>query len=497
MCLSSGGVRTMRRTSRIAQRSARESLMSWRYGPSKSGGSVGTAVRSATRPREFGWLFAISTVAIEKSGDAQTREYLSHGCTVTCTSGSSPVACGERRKAPTLSPGDANTDGSPRSNRARWSAQCRCSCSATAAAAGERPGELVVAAAAGAGAAVIDASGTAAVVVVVVVAAAAVLVLVLVGKARVVPAARVEAAAHKVVAARRPLHDRVHAVGEAAADVRAVLDDVDAERLELRAVADAREEQQLWRVHRARRQDDLAPRAHARPRRVVRRVAPAHELDARRAPLIVEEDARHQRVRAHRHRRRFCPSADVGGGRRVAHAVADHELVEADAAAPRAVEVAVAVQPSGGARLDEGARDVVRVDGCDVHRPRRAVQLVVAQLLVVLRPQVEGQHVAPAPALAPRGKVLGPPAHVQHRVVHAAAAQPARLRRRRVGRDVPLELRRPAVVAQHLHPTERQIEDRPPTGDRLGAAVERALRPTARLEHEHRVARSAEPARHH
>jgi len=91
----------------------------------------------------------------------------------------------------------------------------------------------------------------------------------------------------------------------------------------------------------------------------------------------------------------------------------------------------------------------------------------------------------------------GPAAHVEHGVVDAAAAQATRDGGRWVGRHVPLVLFAPAVVAQNLHPAERNVEDGPLAQHRLGAAAERVLRRTARLEHQYRVARLPQPASHH
>ena len=53
---------------------------------------------------------AISTVATPPYDFSHERPYLSQGWTVTCTSGSTPRACGERRKAPAEMPGDAKTE---------------------------------------------------------------------------------------------------------------------------------------------------------------------------------------------------------------------------------------------------------------------------------------------------------------------------------------------------------------------------------------------------
>jgi hypothetical protein len=69
----SGGVDAIWRMRRMAQSSARESLALVRYGPSKIGGSLKWAERSAMRPRERGWLFAISIDAMSPYYERHTR----------------------------------------------------------------------------------------------------------------------------------------------------------------------------------------------------------------------------------------------------------------------------------------------------------------------------------------------------------------------------------------------------------------------------------------
>ena len=111
----------------------------------------------------------------------------------------------------------------------------------------------------------------------------------------------VQPAAHEVSAGAHPLHDRVHSIGEAAAHSRVVVDHVDAQLRERRAVADAREQEQLGRIDGTGGDDYLPRRPGVDAARVVGRVAPLDVLDARGAGSRVEQDAAHEAVGEHRH----------------------------------------------------------------------------------------------------------------------------------------------------------------------------------------------------
>ena len=124
-------------------------------------------------------------------------------------------------------------------------------------------------------------------------------------------------------------------------------------------------------------------------------------------------------------------------GRAAALPAPVHELIEADAALRRPVEIVVEGSPSALHALHEPARDVVDVAGVgDQQRPVGAVPLVV-QPVVALHAAEMRQHVGPAPAgivvlaaqqLVPLVVVGRAAAHVDLRVHRGAAAEHVGLR---------------------------------------------------------------------
>ena len=103
------------------------------------------------------------------------------------------------------------------------------------------------------------------------------------------------------------LHVHLEVVLQVLADARQVVDDVDAERLQLGGVADAGQLQQLRRVDRAAADDDLVGvRPPGRPAAEV-------ERDARR-PRAVEHQPAHERVGLHGQVRPVHDRVQVGAG---------------------------------------------------------------------------------------------------------------------------------------------------------------------------------------
>ena len=119
--------------------------------------------------------------------------------------------------------------------------------------------------------------------------------------------------------------------------------------------------------------------------------------DADRA-AVLDLDPAHARVEAHRQAWIVCERLDEGIGRAAALSAPVHELVEADAALRRAVEVVVERLAERLHGLHEPARQVVDMAGVgDQQRTVGAVPLVV-QPVVALHAAKMRQHVVPAPA---------------------------------------------------------------------------------------------------
>ena len=212
----------------------------------------------------------------------------------------------------------------------------------------------------------------------------------------------------------------VHVVLQVAAHAGQRVAHGDAVALQLGAVADAGEHEQLRRVEGAGGQQHLAPgvqglrlavqqRLHAGGAAAIQQHAPRL-----RAGEHAQVGARHGRVQ-------------VGAGGVPALAVLLRDLVEAHAFLRGAVEVVVA-RPAGGHRGFDKARRhrVGRAQVGHVQRPVGAVQ-GVGTALVALCAAEPGQHVGPAPAGGALGGpgvvVLGLAAGVDHGVDGAAAAQ--------------------------------------------------------------------------
>ena len=209
---------------------------------------------------------------------------------------------------------------------------------------------------------------------------------------------------------------------QVAADAGDVEQRPDAERAEVIGRADARQHQQLRRVHRAAAQDDLALGARDLVP-AVDEVAHAHGV------VLVEDDALDQRV---------GDDVDVvlvaldrgpqvGAGGAPALLVLLRDLVVADALLGGAVEVRDPLVAGLLGGLHEGFADLGRIGLVgDVQRAAGAVEVVAAALVVLGLLEVR-QHVVVAPALvaelAPVVVVPGVAAHIEHGVDRRRAAQ--------------------------------------------------------------------------
>ena len=247
-------------------------------------------------------------------------------------------------------------------------------------------------------------------------------------------------AVRALVQGLRPAHPHRDAqrvvVGEAFADRGQGVLDLDAERLQVRRVAHARELQQLRRVDRAGGEDHLARGAHHAPR-----AAPV--VGHARGALALEDDARHVRALAQCEVRALERGAQVGVGRAPAPAVADQGLVVARAFLRARVVVRVARHAELAERVDEGLA-------------QRVAQARLARLQLLAGAAEVGLHVLPAPAGRAGGDpvlvVLGLAADVQVAVDRARAAEHAPAR---AGDDAVARARRGLV---EVAPAERRVE---------------------------------------
>jgi len=209
---------------------------------------------------------------------------------------------------------------------------------------------------------------------------------------------------------------------QVAADTRQLVQAVDADRLQVIGRADARQHQELRRVHRASRENDLAAAARYL-------VAAVDLVTHAHGAIAVEDDPLDQRVGDHLDvvlvtldRR-----PQIGARRAPALLVLLRDLVVTDAFLVGAVEVRYALVTGLFAGLQESLVDLRRIGLVgDVQRPAGAVE-VVAAAFVVLRLLEERQHVVVAPALvaelAPMIVVPGVAADIEHGVDRGGAAQ--------------------------------------------------------------------------
>ena len=202
-------------------------------------------------------------------------------------------------------------------------------------------------------------------------------------------------------------------------------------RLQLSGGADARQHQELGRHQRAGGDDDLAVRRGAALH--ASGVAPGYA----HRPAVLDFDALYLAMQANgqigvafqRSQKGVCGAASFS--------VPVHELVEADAALMRAVEVVVVRHAERLHGLHEPARDIIDMAGVgDEQRTRGAVTLV-KQPIVALHAAKVRQHIRPCPArivvlsaqrILPLLIVGGPAAHIDLRVHRRAAAQHVALR---------------------------------------------------------------------
>ena len=231
---------------------------------------------------------------------------------------------------------------------------------------------------------------------------------------------------------------------QVAADTRQVVQGPDAERRQMIGRADARQHEELRRVHHAARQDDLAAAARDLVA-AVDHVAHAH------GAVLVEDDALDQGVGDDVDVVAVALDGgpEIGARRAPALLLALGHLVVADAVLLGAIEVVIARYAERRAGADEAVVDLERIALLgDVQRASRAMIFVVVAFVVLRLPE-EGQHLAIAPALvaelAPVVVVGGVAAHIEHGVDRRGAAQ--RLAARPVHAPVVAMLLRHCLVA--------------------------------------------------
>jgi hypothetical protein len=248
----------------------------------------------------------------------------------------------------------------------------------------------------------------------------------------------------------------------------------DAVLAQVRARADAREQEQLRRVQRPRREDHLARRA--------RPVEPllARELDADGTPAF-EEDARRMRPGEDREVGAAPRRPEVGRGRALAPPAPGRHVGRAEAGAQPAVRVVVVRVARLLPRLDEGARERV-LDTRSPHAERAAAAVVRARAELVRLGALEvGQDLGEGPARVaeprPLVVVAARPAAVDHAVGRARAAE--HLPAREVEHAALQVLLRQRLVAPVEGARDHDREQTP------GRTDQRAPVAAARLEQEH------------
>ena len=205
-------------------------------------------------------------------------------------------------------------------------------------------------------------------------------------------------------------------IAEVFADAGQVGDDRYAERAQALGRTDAGQLQELRRIERARRDDDLAAGES------LLRLAAAQIVDAAGA-LAVEQNAGGERLR---HDAQVGASArrfEIGGRGRRAHAAAHRRLVIAGAFLRRAVEIVVAAMTGFDGGVDEGLGERMLVAHVrDAERSVAAVEFVGAAFVALGLAEV-GQHILEAPAgiaeLTPVVEVAGLAADINQPVDRA------------------------------------------------------------------------------
>ena len=215
-------------------------------------------------------------------------------------------------------------------------------------------------------------------------------------------------------------HRGIEVLLQVLADAGQRMHHVDALRPQLVRVADARQHQQLRRAIRAGREDDFAV---GLDRRVFAVVVVGH---ADRA-LAFEFDGDDIGLGLHRQVLAALRRTQVGHRRTAAPAIADGELVGAEAFVLLAVEVVAHRHAGLLGGLDEDLADlVVQLAVGHVHRPFAAVVLVGAACVGLGLAEVR-QHVVIAPArvaeLGPFVVVRAVAARVDHAVDRGRAAE--------------------------------------------------------------------------
>ena len=262
------------------------------------------------------------------------------------------------------------------------------------------------------------------------------------------------------------------------ADLVIVPDDADAETVKQSGRADARQLQELRRVDRAARQDQLAAGARRH------RAAVLQILDAD-GTLPFEQDFRRQRVRLDADIGALHRGPQEGARRRHAAPVPGVQLVDADAFLRGAVEILIHRQPGFGRRLHElfGQRMHASAIVGHVHRPAAPAIGVGAGLVVFDRLEI-GQQVGKAPAriaeVAP-AIIVGRMAPDPHHGIDRARAAEQLAARPVVGIAGKPRIRLGLVV-----PVHRGIEEGLAVAERH--LHEEAQVAAAGLQHQHRMA---------
>ena len=196
-------------------------------------------------------------------------------------------------------------------------------------------------------------------------------------------------------------------VAQVLADTGQVVLHRDAERFQERRRPDARDLQELRRVHRAAAQDQLAARPHLDRGAVAAALAVAHANGA----LALEHDLGDVGVRAHGEIFALHRRMQVAAGGALAHAVLDDALHVAHARLHGAVVVAVARDAHLHRALDEGLADrVAPVEVGDRQVAVAAAEGVVGLADPPFAPAEVGQHVGIAPAAV---AALGPAVEIE------------------------------------------------------------------------------------
>src|SRR5271168_3665036 len=180
-------------------------------------------------------------------------------------------------------------------------------------------------------------------------------------------------------------------VDQVLADARQIDTAFDPVRLQLSGAADARQHQELGRHQRAGGDDDLAVRRGAALH--ASGVAPSYAHCA----AVLDFDALCLAMQANGQIGVAFQRSEKRVRGAASFAVSVHELVEADAALMRAVEVVVVGHAERLHALHEPARDIIDMAGVgDEQRTRGAVTLV-EQPVVALHAAKVRQHIRPCP----------------------------------------------------------------------------------------------------